>query len=215
MKVGKINNLIPTGNRLKFFSMTESISVIFSASTFFSVNSGSDGFWVGKSSLRQWKQMAIDAQNFECMDATDGIIGEPGTWSSKICSKSAIAVKDEKTSVKSEVRKDSELKPNDMGYSCAQDELIMRQNGMETDIGNEVKSSILDNAEEEFDESIEESNNALGMRENTFNSDAQCRNHGMIFPSCNALDNSCIFAKLCIVVWMWKTNLNLSNLFVL
>lgn len=32
--------------------------------------SGGDGFWVGKSSLKQWKQLAIDAQNFDASDVT-------------------------------------------------------------------------------------------------------------------------------------------------
>ena len=72
------------------------------------------------------------------------------------------------------------------------DESLNLPDGNEMKNGNESISSKLDNVEAEFYESKEDSNLFSGMREEGFNSDVQCQNHGRLF---------CYFCNFKIVVY--------------
>ena len=96
---------------------------------------------MGKSSLRQWKQLAIAAQDFDCVDG-----------------------------------------PFDSEFVPEHDESLNLQGSNEVKNGNESISSKVDNVEAEFYEEKEERSLFSGTKEEGFNSDVQCQNHGR--PSC-------------------------------
>ena len=141
-------------------------------------NSGNDGFWVGKASLRQWKQLAIAAQNFDVNEdennEVDGVKPLEQNLDLQNRKEDLSNIEDKGKTVQSECSENTQSKSHDNGHGAPHGEQIKPQDDGE----NGVKISKLENEEANLDESMEENNASNKIKENVFNADAQCQEHG-------------------------------------
>ena len=171
--------------------------------TSFFLVSGTDGFWVGRSSLKQWRQLAAAAQNFDSVENSNYVASDGANHVTRedVCDVINDIIDDvkpiesssEEASPKIEARRDgddsiteatildlSASHRNDCDAVHLANLSVKRKFDGQSNVDRVAKLSKLEKVESDGEEVRKKEEAAKTIVGNVFNADIQCKSHGKL-----------------------------------